>query len=65
MVWEDYELVVAGGAGWEERLAAWNVAIVVVQAADEAFRDRLIATGWEEIYRDGDGGILRSRDARP
>ena len=38
MVWEDYELVVAGGAGWEERLAAWNVAIVVVQAADEAFR---------------------------
>ena len=35
-VWEDYELVVAGGAGWEERLAAWKVAIVVVQAADAA-----------------------------
>ena len=60
VVWEDYELVVAGGAGWEERLAAWNVAIVVVQAADEAFRDRLIAAGWSEIYRDADGAILRA-----
>ena len=59
-VWEDYQRVVAGAAGWEERLATWNVAIVVVQAADEAFRDRLVAAGWSELYRDPDGAILRA-----
>ena len=47
-------------AGWEERLATWDVAIVVVQATDSAFRDRLIAAGWPETYRDPDGAIFIS-----
>ncbi len=59
-VWEDYERVVAGAAGWEERLATWDVAIVVVQATDGGFRDRLIAAGWRETYRDPEGAIFIS-----
>ena len=59
-VWDEYEAVVAGADGWEERLAAWDVAIVVVQAQDHAFRDRLVAAGWTETYRDTDGAILRA-----
>ena len=62
-VWEDYESVVAGDEGWEERLATWNVVVVVVQAQDSAFRERLIAAGWTEAYRDADGAILRSPGA--
>lgn len=59
-VWDQYEDVfVAGADGWEERLGSWNVAIVVVQAHDQAFRERLIAAGWKEIYQDADGAILR------
>ena len=56
-------MVVGRRRGWEERLAAWDVAIVVVQAADEAFRDRLIEAGWKEIYRDTDGAILSAPTA--
>jgi hypothetical protein len=59
-VWEDYERVVGGAAGWEERLATWEVDFVVVQTADEAFRDRLVAAGWRETYRDPDGAILHA-----
>ncbi len=59
-VWDDYEAVVAGRDGWEERLQAWKVALVVVEAHDQAFRDRLIAAGWIETYRDADGTLLTS-----
>jgi len=57
-VWDDYGRVVAGSDGWEERLDAWQVTIVVVQAQDEAFGDRLIDAGWIETYRDAEGVIL-------
>ena len=59
-VWDDYEGIVAGAEGWEQRLTEWDVTIVVVQAADEAFRDRLLAAGWNETFRDADGAILRA-----
>lgn len=59
-VWDRYGAVVAGVDGWEERLEAWNVAIVVAQVHDQAFRERLVAAGWDETYRDADGAILRS-----
>jgi hypothetical protein len=62
-VWEDYERVVAGAHGWEQRLASWGVRFIVVQRSEAPFRDRLIAAGWEEIYRDDDGAILRPGDA--
>jgi hypothetical protein len=58
-VWEAYEAVWTGREGWQERLEAWNVAIVVVPADDDAFRDRLVAAGWIETYHDADGTILR------
>jgi hypothetical protein len=58
-VWEEYEHIVAGSAGWQDRLEARRVAIVVVPANDGPFRDRLIAAGWVEAYRDADGAILR------
>ena len=59
-VWNDYERVVAGVDGWQERLETWEVSIVVVQAADDGFRERLIAAGWAETYQDNDGAVLRS-----
>ena len=59
-VWDAYESVVGGAEGWEGRLETWGVSIVVVQASDEAFRDRLVAAGWIETYHDADGTILRS-----
>ena len=63
-VWDDYEQVVAGADGWQERLETWEVGIVVVQASDDAFRERLISAGWAVVYRDEDGTILRSAASR-
>ena len=57
-VWDAYEGVVVGAAGWEERLEAWHVAAVVLQVEDSAFRDRLIDAGWKETYRDREGSVL-------
>ena len=45
---------------WDERIDAWNVASIVVEAHDQAFRGRLIGAGWIEIYRDADGAVLSS-----
>jgi hypothetical protein len=57
-VWDQYQGVTAGIDGWEERLKAWNVAVVVVPAHDKAFRERLVGAGWTVAYRDADGAIL-------
>jgi hypothetical protein len=57
-VWDAYEGVVTGAAGWEERLGRWHVAAIVLQIEDSAFRDRLIAAGWTETYRDADGSVF-------
>ncbi len=58
-VWDDYERVVAGGDGWEERLATWDVAIVVVEDSDGPFAARLEGAGWERTYVDSDGAVFR------
>jgi len=58
-VWDAYEAVVAGSTGWQDRLAAWNVAFVVVEDPNGTFATRLVAAGWEPVYVDGDGAILR------
>ena len=58
-VWDDYEAVVAGREGWEDQLASWDVAVVVVDDPVGAFAERLQRAGWEPIYTDNDGAILR------
>ena len=63
-VWDAYEGVVMGTAGWEQRLEAWQVAAIVLQDEDVAFRDRLISAGWRETYRDEDGSVLVTATAR-
>jgi len=57
-VWDQYESVVVGAAGWQDRLDGWEVAAIVLQADEAAFRDRLVAAGWNEAYRDDDGSVL-------
>jgi hypothetical protein len=58
-VWDDYERVVAGGDGWEERLASWDVAVIVVEESEGPFAARLEGAGWERTYADSDGAIFR------
>jgi hypothetical protein len=57
-VWDQYESVVVGAAGWQDRLDGWEVAAIVLQREDAAFRDRLLTAGWNEAYRDDDGSVL-------
>jgi hypothetical protein len=57
-VWDQYEGVVVGADGWQKRLDDWNVAAIVLQVEDVAFRDRLVAAGWTETYRDDDGSVF-------
>lgn len=59
--WRDYEQILAGVEGWEEKLAAWDVNLVVVQGPETSgLGERLLQKGWTEIYRDPDGIILAS-----
>jgi hypothetical protein len=62
--WEAYEDVVAGSEGWQARLDAWGVTLVVA-AGDEgdAFGARLEAAGWRPVYDDEDGTIYRRAEA--
>ena len=57
-VWDDYEGVVAGRDGWQDRLASWGVTLVVVAAqVDDDFTERLTRAGWARLYDDVDGSI--------
>jgi hypothetical protein len=58
-VWDDYEAVVAGRDGWEDRLGSWDVTVVVVDDSAGDFAGRLEAAGWERSYVDSDGAIFR------
>ncbi len=58
-VWDAYDTVVTGRAGWESRLASWGVTVVVAEDADGPFAARLEAAGWERTYVDEDGAIFR------
>jgi len=57
-VWDDYLRVISGAEGWQERLASWAPAWVVVEGEDPALEARLEEEGWEVAYRDDDGVIL-------
>ena len=62
-VWDDYELVVSGADGWQDRLRTWGVTLAVVAGDDQAaFEDRLRAAGWQPVYHDDDGTILTAPD---
>lgn len=56
-VWDDYDGVMAGREGWEERLSSWGVTIAVMAKRDQAMVDRLTAIGWRSVYSDADGSI--------
>jgi hypothetical protein len=58
-VWDDYERVASGADGWEERLASWSVAVIVVEASDASFAARLEGAGWERTFADSDGAVFR------
>lgn len=56
-VWDDYDGVIAGTEGWEDRLSSWGVTIAVMAKRDQAMPDRLTAIGWRSVYSDADGSI--------
>ncbi|MEJ7749081.1 MAG: hypothetical protein WKF56_07240 [Candidatus Limnocylindrales bacterium] len=57
-VWDEYERVVDGAEGWQERLASWDVSMVVVGPTDFEFSSRLARAGWSETYRGLDGALF-------
>jgi hypothetical protein len=61
-VWDDYDGIVAGREGWEDRIASWGVTIAVMAKRDEAMVDRLAAIGWRSVYADKDGSISVAPD---
>jgi hypothetical protein len=64
-LWDDYERVLAGADGWEAILDEWGVTVAVVAAGDAALLDRLTAAGWQVIYADEEGSVLRPNEAGP
>ncbi len=56
-VWDDYDGVIAGTEGWEERIASWGVTIAVMAERDLETTKRLEGIGWRTIYTDDDGSI--------
>jgi hypothetical protein len=56
-VWDDYDGVIAGREGWQDRIESWGVTIAVMAKRDQAMADRLAAIGWRSVYSDKDGSI--------
>ncbi len=61
-VWRDYDRVLAGMDGWEDRLTSWGVTIAVMASRDQAMADRLARLGWRSVYSDDDGSIALAPD---
>ena len=57
-VWRDYSGVLAGGDGWERRIASWAPTIAVMAKRDQAIVDRFAKLGWRTVYSDADGSIM-------
>ena len=57
-VWDQLDRVREGVGDWQGWLAANEVAYVVIEKSETAFRDRLLAAGWQLIVEDLDGGVL-------
>jgi hypothetical protein len=58
-VWAAYDLVRAGGPGWEHVLTDWNVGLVAAEPQDGPLVDRLRAAGWTVLSSDDSGTVLR------
>jgi hypothetical protein len=56
-VWSDYEGVLAGVDGWQERIESWGVTIAITEATDVSLARRLAGLGWTARYEDVDGAI--------
>jgi hypothetical protein len=61
-VWGDYARVAGGGEGWEAILDTWKVTFVVVGGPDSGSVTRLETAGWQAIYADDSGTVLRRPD---
>ena len=61
-VWRDYDNVIAGREGWEERLTSWGATIAVLAVRDQPTIDRFTKIGWRSVYSDKDGSMLVSPD---
>ena len=57
-VWRDYDSVLAGREGWEDRIKSWGATIAVMAARDQPTIDRFTKIGWRSVYSDEDGSIL-------
>jgi len=62
-VWDDYDTVRHGVAGWQAILAAWAPTFIVATDDEDAFVERLKTAGWTVTYHDDDGAILRPSGA--
>jgi hypothetical protein len=61
-VWTELDQVRSGAAGWQETLARWGVAFIVVEKDEDAFQARLVAAGWKVAFADLDGAVLARSD---
>lgn len=57
-VWDAYDQVATGAAGWPAQLARWGVTMAVVRTGDDDLTGRLATAGWQRAYSDPDGAIL-------
>ncbi|GAC1669956.1 MAG: hypothetical protein NVS9B8_13090 [Candidatus Limnocylindrales bacterium] len=57
-VWDAYDTIRSGGAGWQQTIATWAPTIVVATRDEGRFVARLEAAGWTSAYVDNDGTIL-------
>ena len=57
-VWRRYETIVAGAAGWEAELAAWDPRILVVEAASASAAERFETLGYALVHEDPEGLVM-------
>lgn len=60
-VWDAHMLVLGSGDGWQEQLDTWGVTVAVVGSGDgdQDLADRMVDAGWEIVFQDQDGSVLR------
>jgi hypothetical protein len=58
-VWAAYDLVRAGGPGWQQILDGWRVDLIAVEPGDDAMVARLVTAGWTILSKDDSGTVLR------
>jgi hypothetical protein len=57
-VWDDYDGVITGNEGWQDRIESWGVTIAVLAKRDDSVARRFQAIGWRSVYSDKDGSML-------